>query len=361
MLESLWKKIVRRKPYSWWAVPALFLRVASVIYRCLFLIRKFTVGKPVKLPIPVISVGNVTVGGSGKTPIVEMIARDLQAEGVRVGIVSSGYRRQSRESLLEPGYRVQKLNAAQTGDEVQILAWQLPEAVFSVDRSKTAAALRLAESGQVDVLVVDDGFQHFSLARDLEVVTYDAALRREWLRLFPHGFFREPMTALGRADAIIITRSKFARDINRLRARLARFSPGAEIYHAGFTLDELISRDKRLPAKYLEDKSVFLFAGVGNFRPLQKQVAALAGDLDHALELSDHQEYDRPLLERIRSLAAKFDSDVIVTTYKDWVKLGDFDFESELYYLGLSIDLDPGEEKLVRWIMQMLRLNRQRT
>ena len=95
---------------------------------------------------------------------------------------------------------------------------------------------------------------------------------------------------------------------------------------------------------------------MGNFRSLKRQVTALAGDLDHALELSDHQTYGPALLRRIRRLADRYDSDLILTTGKDWVKLHGFDFGRETYYLDLSVDLDPGEERLLAYIREKLGL-----
>jgi len=261
---------------------------------------------------------------------------------------------------MEPGYKVQKRPADETGDEVQLLAALLPEAIFSVDRSKSAAAQCLADSASVDLIIVDDGFQHFGLARDLDIVTYDAAVSRRMLKPFPYGVLREPLSALKRADVIIITRSNFARDRGLLQRRLKQINPDAAYYYAPFIIDELVGHDRRLPVKYLEDKSVFLFAGVGNFGPLRRQVAALSGDLDYAMELSDHQLYNQRLLSKIKLLANRFDSDVIVTTGKDWVKLGDFDFGREIYYLTQSIDLDPGEEKLIAHLHDKLGLKRRR-
>jgi tetraacyldisaccharide-1-P 4'-kinase len=108
--------------------------------------------------------------------------------------------------------------------------------------------------------------------------------------------------------------------------------------------------------KYLEDKSVFLFAGVASFDTLRRQVDALAGDLDYALELADHQEYDQATLLKVKRMADRFGSDLILTTGKDWFKLGDFDFGREIYYLSQTIDLDPGEEKLTASLLQRLQL-----
>jgi tetraacyldisaccharide 4'-kinase len=331
----------------------------SFPYRFGFALKRRQLNNPERVAIPVVSIGNITVGGSGKTPLVSFSARDLIARGVRVGIVSSAYGRIDRTPFLEPGYRVQQMDVAQTGDEIQLLARLLPEAVFSVNDKKLAAARKLADSGDVDVIVVDDGFQHFKLARDLDVIAYDAGVKKRYLKRFPYGILRESKSALKRAQVIIITRAEFARDINSIKRQLAILAPDAEIYHAAFTIANLIGRDQTMSVKYLEDKSVFLFAGVGNFRALKRQVSALAGDLDYALELSDHQNFDTATLRRVKALADKHDSDVIVTTLKDWVKLGDFDFGREIYYLDLTVDLDPGEEKLVQYICDTLKLPRQ--
>ena len=356
MLEQLWKKIVRRKPYSLWDIPAFLLWILSFGYRLGFWLRRRMSGASVKVSVPLISIGNITVGGSGKTPMVAFLTEDLMDKRIRVGIVSSGYGRSGTESFVAPGYKVQQMDVGITGDEVMLLAHRLPDAVFSVNPIKAVAAQNLAESKQVDLIIVDDGFQHHRLVRDIDLVTYDAGLKKRWLKPFPYGLLRESKKALGRADMIVITRARFALDINAIKRDLRKLNRSAQIYHAAFVAHNLVGHDRQWPVKYLEDKSVYLFAGVGNFRSLKRQVSALAGDLDHALELSDHQVYDRVLLEKIKSDAARFDSDLILTTFKDWVKLGDFDFGREFYYLDLVVDLDPGEEKLVAEVMQRLNL-----
>ncbi|UCC44354.1 MAG: tetraacyldisaccharide 4'-kinase [Candidatus Zixiibacteriota bacterium] len=356
MIERIWKLILRRRTLSLLAIPAALLWIVSLFYRLLFLIYRATRPAPKKLNVPVISVGNITVGGTGKTPMVRLVASGLLSEGLRVGVVSSGYGRDETSPVLSEGYRLAEVDAARVGDEVCMLARQLPQAVFTIDESKTQAAETLAEIGMVDVVVVDDGFQHFGLARDLDIVTYDAALKKRVLHGFPFGVMREPLNALRRADIIVVTRAKFAEDITLLRERLGRISPEADVYQAGFHAVEIIGRESRHRVKYLEDKSVFLFAGVGNFRTLKQQVMALAGDLDEAMELSDHQRYDQTVLQHIKNRADRRGSDVILTTGKDWVKLGAFDFGREMYYLGLSVDLDPGEERLIENIVGRLDL-----
>ena len=350
--------MLRRRGLTWWHLPAAAMWLCSLVYRALYRLNRRLAGSPVRVSVPVISIGNITVGGTGKTPLVACLAGDLIDEGLRVGIVSGGYgRRHTGRSFVEPGYRVQQMPTDDTGDEVKLLAGLLPNAVFSVDRIKVQAAQRLAETAAVDVIIVDDGFQHWRLARDIDIVTFDAAVPERALRWFPLGLLREPLTALDRADIVVATRANFCRHLAGLLSRLAQLSPRAQMYSARFLLTELIGHEQRLELKYLEDKSVLLFAGVGNFAPLRRQVAALCADLDVALELRDHQQYDHRILTRIKLLADQHDSDVILTTGKDWAKLPDFTFGHDIYYLGQSVDLDPGEERLVSFVRERLKLH----
>lgn len=359
MFEKFWKKIIRRKRFSYLSLLAFFLWLMSIIYRFLFCINRKFKKTITKLSTPVISVGNITVGGTGKTPVVALLARFLIDEGFRVGIVSSGYGRSDRTSFINPGYKTINMNQNQTGDEVMHLAQLLPEAIFSVDDSKSEAALALDKDKSVDVVIVDDAFQHFNLHRDIDLVTFDAGIDEAHLKPFPYGVMRESIKSLKRADIIIITRSKFAHDLARLQSELKAINPQAKHFHARFTATEIIGRNQNHSIKYLEDKSLFLFAGIGNFKSLKRQVKALCADLDYALELDDHQKYDIDILKDIKRQADKYESDIILTTGKDWVKIQDFDFGREFYYLNQTIDLDPGEEKLISHLVAELKLKKQ--
>ncbi|HOD65729.1 MAG TPA: tetraacyldisaccharide 4'-kinase [candidate division Zixibacteria bacterium] len=359
MIERCWKRFLRRSGMSPWGLLGPPLWLASLLYRFVPGLHRRLTKERVRLSVPVIAVGNITVGGTGKTPMVHLLARRLIDEGFRIGIVSAGWGRAGDEPILDEGTGLQDRSADDVGDEVLLLAHLVPQAVFSIHPSKSEGARRLAACGErLDAVIVDDAFQHYRLARDLDLVTYDAALPARVLRPFPYGVMREPRSALRRADIVVITRANFARDIGRLSRRLCKISPRAAHYTAQFSISGLVGAERRYPVKYLEDKSVFLFAGVGNFEPLRRQVSVLAGDLDAALELSDHQRYDAATLARIKRLADRHDSDVIVTTGKDWVKIRHFDFGRELYYLAQSVDLDPGEEQLIAAIEDRLNLRK---
>lgn len=358
MVEAFWKKVIRRKRISLLSIPGLFFWVVSLFYRVGAYYRRAFPGQQVKLPVPVVSIGNITVGGTGKTPLCALIARFLTDEGFKVGIVSSGYGRESTEPLVFDGYHAGEFSPEQVGDEVKHLSMLLPDVYFSVAEKKVEAAQNLLAQTEVDLILIDDGFQHFQLARDLEIVTYDAAVKKRLLKPFPAGLLREPLSALKKADIIVLTRTKFARDINKLMKKMNRINRKADIYRAQFNATHVIGKEQSLPVKYLEDKHVLLFAGIGNFKSLKKQVFAMCADLDEALELSDHQVYTKEKLSEIKALADDHDSDLILTTGKDWVKTESFDFDREFYYLNQTIDLDPGEEKLVRLIIERLALKK---
>lgn len=359
-LEKFWKKVIRRKSnFSLLLFPAILLWIIALFYRIgLFFTRLFEKEK-VKVNTPLISIGNITVGGTGKTPLVALIGRFLLDEGIKVGVVSSAYGRQSENPVIEEGFNIKRMTSDEVGDEVKVLAESIPEALFSIDPVKSEAAKRLSETGKIDVIILDDGYQHFKLKRDLDIVTYDAGIKTRLLKIFPSGLLREPLKALKRAEIIIITRVKFSKDLAKLQKKLKKINPKAEHFHLSFNATKVINKESSIPIKYLEDKSVFLFAGIGNFKSLKKQVRALCADLDYAMELSDHQQYDQELLTTIKEKADQFDSDLILTTSKDWVKLENFDFGRDIYYLNQIIDMDPGEEKLAESILERLNLKKQ--
>lgn len=355
MFEAIWKTIIRRRGLSLLSIPALILWILSLGYRIVLRIANFIPREKIKVGIPVISIGNITVGGTGKTPILSAIAGFLLNEGYRVGIVSSAYGRAENKSFVRAGYEVAEMPIAQTGDEVMLLADALPEAVFSIDSSKTVAAQNAANSGiPLDILLVDDGFQHGQLHREIDIVTYDAAIPPGQMKMFPSGVLREPFSALQRADVIVITRSKFAKDLSRLEDKLHKLAPRAEIYAARFHFKELVGHHRRMPLKYLEDKSVFIFAGIGNFRAFERQIRAISRNIVYAMEFSDHQVYANETLHKIKNLAGKHEAGVILTTGKDWFKVGHFDFGRELYYLSQIVDIDPGEEKLISHLLKKI-------
>ena len=361
MLEKNWKKVLRRERLSILSLIAVLLWIVSLFYAILLKFKSLSQKVEVKTKTPLVSIGNITVGGTGKTPIVSFITDFLLKENYRIGIVSSGYGRKSSKSYILPGHKIVELSSDEIGDEVKHLAELHPNAIFSIHDLKSEAARILDESNSVDLILVDDGFQHRKLARDLNIVTIDASLDEQMLHLFPFGVFREPEKKLIEADIIIFTRIELAQELSTLVTNIRKHNPDALHYFARFAASEIINKEQQFPIKYLEDKSILLYAGIGNFRAFTKQVSRLCAEIDFALEFSDHQEYTVELLEQIKMTAEKYNSDLILTTGKDAVKINDFDFGREFYYINQTIDLDPGEEKLISYIESKLNLSKEQS
>jgi tetraacyldisaccharide 4'-kinase len=356
VFEKIWKSFLSGRAISLWSLLVPFMWLGTFLYRIGLWGDRLRKGTKVRVSKPVISIGNITVGGTGKTPLVAFLAEGLMGRGIRVGIASSGYGRGSQECILGSANEVGQLGADVCGDEVVMLARKLSSAQFAVDGSKWKAAKRLADSGLVDVVIVDDGFQHHKLWRDLDMVTFDASVPQSILHLLPWGVLREPLISLRRASTLVITRSDLAGDIQLLRHFLSGINPGAEQYTARFVPTELVGRDGRFPVTRLKGKKVFLFAGIGSFEQLRQIVTGLAGSDVAAFELADHQHYDSELLARIRDEAARVSPDLIVTTSKDWVKVAGFDFGRECCYLEQTTELDPDGESLLSGICAELHL-----
>jgi tetraacyldisaccharide 4'-kinase len=247
-----------------------------------------------RLNRPVVSVGNLTVGGTGKTPLVAAIARILLKRGLIPSILTRGYGRTSREALvvLEPG-AARTGDARQCGDEPALLARWLPEIpiVICADRHRSG---RLAEDRfHVDVHLLDDGFQHVALARDLDIVVLDTTQELSDNALLPAGRQREPCSALKRADCVVLTRGELAGS-EPLEKQVRQINPSASIFHSTTKLDHLaeVPSGRIYPPRAFEGEPVLAFCGLGNpqafFADLRKWGFSVIG----GKTFPDHHRYN---------------------------------------------------------------------
>ncbi len=257
--------------------------------------------------VPVISVGNITVGGTGKTPMVIEIVRRLRDRNRRPAILTRGY----------------KARPGEEADEVLEFRDALGNIPIVVNADRVSGATAAVHEHGADCLVMDDGFQHRRLARDLDIVLIDAL--RPWGggTVLPAGRLREPLRNLRRADLFIITRANQVapRMCDRIRAKLARLASDKPIVAVGVEPDVLIDlRGQPVDIATLGGRRVLAVCGLGNPATFVELVRPLAGDCQ-SLVFADHQHYGDAQVERIRRTAAHGNADVVVTTRKDWVKL----------------------------------------
>lgn len=308
---------------------------------------------------PVISVGNITTGGTGKTPLVEWVARAASAGGRRVCILTRGYGRADERSrvLVSDGERV-LADAREGGDEPRLLAEALTgvAAVLS-DPDRVAAARWALENLRSDLFILDDGFQHRRIARDLDLVTVDASNPWGGGRLLPAGRLREPPSELARADCVILTRSELAPEIESLRREVSRFNNGRPV----LTSRSRTKRLRPLDSKGAESgvanapSSLAAFCAIGNPTAFFEHLRRDGHTLVHERAFRDHHEYSQADLDAVSLEAKRLGASALVTTAKDAVKLRSLHFTVPCFVLEIELTFDE-EGKLTAMLREAMGL-----
>jgi tetraacyldisaccharide 4'-kinase len=295
-----------------------------------------------RVNVPVISVGNLTLGGTGKTPMVEWIIRQLLERQKKVGIVSRGY-------------------GAHGGmnDEAMELAWKLPGVPHVQNPDRVAAARRAIDEFGCDALVLDDAFQHRRIARDLDIVLLDALEPLGYERVFPRGTLREPIEGLARANAIVLSRADLMPPDERaaLRERVANFAPAAawaEVVHAPL---ELVSPEDHCPLESLRGRRVMAFCGLGNPAGFRHTLAVCGYDVAELREFPDHHRYNETDLIAVRSAAERLNAEAVVCTQKDLVKINLAQLGTlPLWAVRVGIDFLLGQDEFLHQLDRITQL-----
>ncbi|HEU4593640.1 MAG TPA: tetraacyldisaccharide 4'-kinase [Pyrinomonadaceae bacterium] len=298
---------------------------------------------------PVVSVGNITTGGTGKTPLVEWAARALaRGSGKRVCVLTRGYGREDerRRVVVSDGEKV-LAGAREGGDEPRLLAESLlgVAAVLS-DADRVAGACWAAENLGAEVFVLDDGFQHLRLARELDIVTVDATNPWGGGHLLPRGRLREPRRALARAGCVVITRADLADDLEALRAEVLRLSEGRAVVLASWART-LRLRPLGGESQAREDEGaaggsqrVGAFCGVGNPEAFFAHVRRDGREVCYARAFPDHHVFTTEELEAVARESAKRGASAVLLTAKDAVKIEPREFALPFYVLEIGLEFD---------------------
>jgi len=275
------------------------------------------------LSCKVISVGNITLGGSGKTPFVVYLAERLRDKGYRVAVLSRGYKRKKGRGvdIVSDGERV-LLNPDESGDEPYMLAQRLKGIPVIVGKNRYEAGRTAIEKFHTDILVLDDGFQHLPLKRDVDILLFDATQPFSTFRIFPAGVLREPLSAINRADIIIFTRchhgyaSEAGGSATSLRDDLPLYHSFMEPVEL-FDLNENIKKD----IACLANKKILAFCGIGNPESFRSTLLSLNADIRGFLVFPDHHSFSKEDMEKIHRLSFERNIDMVVTTEKDGIRL----------------------------------------
>lgn len=324
------------------------LSVGSIVYWLLYKARQlaYAIGllRSVKLPVPVISVGNLTTGGTGKTPLIEYLAQWFASHRFRVAILSRGYG---------------KIDQGRDDEE---LALEFENVVRLTGADRVAQAKRAIEEFRADVILLDDGFQHFRIRRDLNVLVVDATNPFAGERLLPRGLLRERPAASRRAGLVVLTRTDQAGPaaLAALRTRMGTLSGGKPILesvHRPVSVRSLWNK-KKYDLEWLRGRSVYAFCGLGNPDAFRRTLESSGAKIVKFRAFPDHHRYAGADLRLLNLEAQEFMAEMFVATEKDASKLHPEAFERPLAVVRVELEITRGEEILEAALLELFKTRR---
>ena len=306
------------------------MRILSFIYYLITSLRNFLYDKGIfrvkRVPgVEVICIGNITVGGTGKTPAVQYFSKRLQKMGRKVAVVSRGYRgKRKREPLLVSDGREIFATTRESGDEPFLHALNLHKIPIIVSSNRYKGCLFAKKHFNVDTIILDDGFQHRKLGRNRDIVLIDATNPFGWGQLLPLGMLREDFKkAAKRASEFIITKSDLVseREVERIKKYLKK-KLNKEVSTAKHGVTSLCDlKGNAKPLFWIKDKRVLLFSGLANPLNFEKTVISLEPSYIERVDFMDHHNFKKKDIELIQKRAESMQASYIITTEKDLVKL----------------------------------------
>ena len=297
--------------------------------------------KSQKVAVPVISVGNLTVGGTGKTPLVAWLARWFRQRGVRVAVVSRGY----------------GVEYGQRNDEAMELELRLPDVPQMQNPDRVAGALAAIEEFQCQLILLDDGFQHRRLRRDLDIVLLDATEPFGFGHLLPRGLLREPVSSLRRAHVVVLSRADAVAPVRReeIRARVRRYAPSAVWVEASHAPHALVNSSGEARPPDVRGKRVLAFCGIGNPGAFRRTLEALGAEVAAFREFADHHAYVRDDIAALAQATRECSAELAVCTHKDLVKIrADRLGAVPLFALQIDPSISAGQSKLESLLVKQL-------
>jgi tetraacyldisaccharide 4'-kinase len=339
-----------------------FLGIAAQVYRVVIDLRNFLYSKGWfkihRADAVVISVGNITTGGTGKTPLVIQLCKLIISDSkIRIS--------DSQCAILTRGYKMIQGSGTDTQDyldEPALLAESCRQVKVVVNPDRVAGAEKAVKQFGAKVLIMDDGFQHRRLARDLDIVTIDGTLPFGYGRMLPAGLLREPVAALKRAGAVVITRCDqiIEAELNQIEDKLHKINQKiviARSIHAPVCAKSI--DNKEIGLEELKGKKIFAFCGIGNPDAFLETIRGLGCKIVGSKVFNDHYHYTADCLAGISEQAERLKADLVLTTQKDWFSSplsttakarGDENFA----YLAIELKFISGEEKITQLIEDAL-------
>ena len=315
-----------------------------------------------RLPVPVLSVGNLTLGGTGKTPVAIMLAEWLLAQGKRVAILSRGYRRTSTDPylLVSNGERL-LVGPDEAGDEPFLMAQRCPKAIVAVGADRYELGCWVLDRFPIDCLILDDGFQHLGLYRDVNLLLVDATDAEGLAALVPAGRLREPLQAAARATAIVVTRADVPVQVTEVCHRLqAMLGTMPDLIQVVFRPESLVSvvTGASQSLSWSKGKTALLCSGVGHAGSFRALVESIGIKVLDEVVYVDHHAYTSRDVERLRARATALQAELVVTTEKDACKLAALLQPTDTWWaVRLTTDVTVGEDRLKQLLIHAMNSN----
>lgn len=351
-----------------------FLRLMSLIYGIgvAFKLAMYRHGilKSHKLPCKVISLGNVTVGGTGKTPTAQRLAAIIRDMGCRVVILNRGYRAlwKGQIGLVSDGKKIY-MTAAEAGDEAYLLAKNLPGVPVVIGKNRSVTGEYAVRRFNAEVIILDDGYQHWQLARDLDIVLVDTINVFGNNFLLPRGTLREPLENLDRADAFLLTKVDQSTDNARfaLRDTLNQFNGRAVVVESTHSPQCFIEieewykgvRSESIPVDAIHGRRIMAFSAIGNPSSFEQSIIDIGAQVIDAARYPDHHDYTMAEMQLVMQQAVDKDVWALITTEKDAVKIPSEFIHSDrplpVYVLDMKVRFHDGYEELMEMIKRTAR------
>jgi tetraacyldisaccharide 4'-kinase len=310
--------------------------------------------KPKSLPCTVISIGNITAGGTGKTPMTVYIAELVHGLGYKVAVISRGYKGELEKigGIVSNGKTV-LMGPEKAGDEPFMLAGRLKNIPVIVGKNRFEAGIKAVKKFNLNVIVLDDAFQHLKLKRDINLMLLDAKRPFGNSYLLPRGILREPPSSLLRSDAFILTRFALAskNEVEQSLTELEEYIQPKPIFKASHTpyaylvkkgtlvpFEEISRRSFFYDFDFLRDRKVLAFAGIARNEDFLHTVGSFNCDISNFIEFEDHHKYSDNDIERIISQAEKASVEFLMTTEKDFARIANrITWPTDLVVIGIEI------------------------
>ena len=342
MNVTFWRNlIVSKNPSFGHKVLRSILKVLSCFYGFAVALRNWfydkSIRKPVKVSAAVVSIGNITTGGTGKTPLVAWLCNYFTDRNIKTAVLTRGY----------------KVKNSDFADEPAMLAKAAPKAIVIVNPNRTAGAKKAIREHNAKLLIMDDGFQHRKLARDVNIVAVDATEPFGCEKILPAGLLREPLKSFKRADAVIITRINQSQPekIDEIKSRISQIAPDivfATAIHKPKSAK--LIKGSQIDFKELAEKRIYAFCGIGNPNAFFQTLSEMALNIVGKKVYNDHHKYCDADIMAIHEDAGYKQAQLVLTTQKDWIKTALLCIDKfEIPFAALSVELEfiDGQDKII--------------